>query len=262
MTMDYQPSLSLVSTPEEMGHMAALAVARLLKENRNAVLGLPTGGTAIYMYKELVRLYGEGKVDFSGAAFFNLDEYIGLPKDHPQSYAAYMQENLFKHVNAAPQNIFIPNGMALDTDQECRDYEARIQSKGKLDLLILGIGANGHIGFNEPGTSANTRTHKVILSDKTRADNARFFSDLASVPTEAITMGLQTIMDAQRILLLAHGEAKAKPIQHLLKGQATEDVPGSLLRCHRNVHLIIDAAAYPLTPSGTRGEYSNTCYPK
>lgn len=227
-----------------MSKKAAQEVASLLRKKPDAVIGLATGSTPIGMYKELVRMHREEGLDFSKATFFNLDEYMGIPKDHPQSYHHFMREHLFAHVNADPARIHIPNGMTTDIAQECASYDQKIRDAGGIDLQVLGIGANGHIGFNEPGTAFGLGTHMVELSEQTRRDNARFFEgDISKVPTHAITMGPDTIMKAKRVLLLASGEAKEVTVDNAFNGKVTEALPASILQNHPDTTFYLDAKA-------------------
>ncbi|RLI23840.1 glucosamine-6-phosphate deaminase, partial [Candidatus Bathyarchaeota archaeon] len=188
----------------------------------------------------------EEGLSFSRVTTFNLDEYVGLPPDHPQSYHYYMFHNLFDHVDVRRENVHIPDGMAENLDEECRRYEEAIKEAGGIDLQLLGIGRNGHIGFNEPGSPFDSRTRVVKLSEQTRKDNARFFNSIDEVPTHAITMGIGTIMEARRIILIASGEAKAEAIAKAVKGPKTVDVPASALQDHPDCLFIIDKEAASL----------------
>jgi glucosamine-6-phosphate deaminase len=234
------------STAREMEQDIAQQIASLLQKNAKAVLGLATGGTPLPIYKELVRLHREEGLDFSQATFFNLDEYVGLPPEHPCSYHSYMKEHLYSHINANPKNIHIPNGMASDIGMECSAYEALIAASSGIDLQILGIGENGHIGFNEPGTPFSSRTHLVDLVEKTRNANARFFSSLADVPRQAISMGISTILEAKRIILIANGETKRAAVNGLLYAPISPDMPATALRLHKDVTLVVDGIAFGL----------------
>lgn len=223
---------------------AAHEIAALLRAKPDAVIGMATGGTPEPMYAELVRMHKEEGLDFSKATFFNLDEYVGLPHDHPQSYHAYMHKHLYSHVNADPCKINILNGLAEDKDHECRAFEAKIKDAGGIDLQILGIGENGHIGFCEPGTPFDSKTHCVTLTDSTRKANARYFDDdINKVPTHALTMGLDTIMQAKRVILLANGEKKAQAIGKALNEPKTDRLPASILQDHPNATFMVDNAA-------------------
>jgi glucosamine-6-phosphate deaminase len=240
---EYEPDTSVFTTAKDVGLCAANLVGTQLKEDPLSVLGLPTGGTALAMYEELVRLYNNG-LDFSRTTFFNPDEYIGLPPEHPQSYHAYMKHNLFDHINANPNNIFIPNGMALDIEQECTHYENAIKTRGGIKLQLLGVGRNSHLGHCEPGTPFDSRTHKSILAQETRQDNARFFYRLEDVPSRAITIGLATMLQAERIILLATGEQKSKALYALLRQPVSIAHPVTILRRHQRVQLLADRDAF------------------
>lgn len=227
----------------EMSCEAGRIVARQILAKEDSVLGLPTGDTPIGMYEEVVQLDNRRFIDFSKIITFNLDEYYGLSPDHPQSYHRYMREKLFNHVNAQEGNIHVPDGVARDIEEECRRYEEEIYRYGGIDLQILGIGPNGHIGFNEPGSDWETTTRLVKLSEETRRREARHFRDPAEVPTQAITMGIKTIMRATIILLLACGKEKAEITFKALKGPITKQVPASTLQLHPTVTVILDKEA-------------------
>ena len=200
-----------------------------------SVLGLPTGATPERVYALLVQTYRAGRCDWRDATTFNLDEYRGLGRDHPQSYAQYMRRALFDHVNCPDASIHIPNGLAPDPAQEAAAYEAAIDRAGGVDLLLLGLGENAHIGFNEPGSPHDSRTRLVTLTANTLSRNARFFPPGTTQPTEAITMGIGTILSARRLVLLVTGEAKAEALRASLYGPVTEAVPGSALQRHNEV---------------------------
>jgi glucosamine-6-phosphate deaminase len=236
----------IVKDYEEVSREAALRIAEIIRSKPDAVLGLATGSTPIGCYRELIRMHKMEGLSFSKVSTFNLDEYVGLAPDHPQSYHYYMFQNLFNHVDIKVENIHIPNGVAEDLDEECLNYEESIKRAGGIDLQLLGIGRNGHIGFNEPGSSFESRTRVVKLSEQTRMDNARFFKSLDEVPTHAITMGIATIMEAKRIILLASGEAKAEAISKAIKGPKTVMVPASALQDHEDCLFIVDRKAASL----------------
>ena len=231
---------------QEMSCEAARIAVRQILAKEDSVLGLPTGDTPIGMYEELIQLYNRSLINFSKVITFNLDEYYGLPSDHPGSYHQYMRKVLFNHVNIPEGNIHIPNGVAEDVEEECRRYEEEIYRYGGIDLQILGIGPNGHIGFNEPGSYWETTTRLVKLSEETRKMELRHFRDPAEVPTQAITMGIKTIMRATTILLLASGKEKAKATTKALKGPVTKKVPASILRLHPTITVIVDKEAASL----------------
>jgi glucosamine-6-phosphate deaminase len=232
-----------VKNYEEMSERAGDLLIQKLTAEKNPVLGLATGSTPEGMYAYLAEKYKAGKVSFSHAQSFNLDEYVGLDAEDPNSYRFYMQEQLFRHIDIKEENVHLPNGTATDLEAECRAYEKKIEHAGKIDLQVLGIGLNGHIGFNEPGTSFTSRTHVVALDETTRKANARFFNSMEEVPTQAITMGMQTIMESKEILMLVSGEKKAKTLSKLLKEEVNENFPASILHQHPNVTIIADEAA-------------------
>lgn len=229
---------------EDMSRAAARIVAEEIRKKPDIVLGLATGGTPLGMYKELVRMHREEGLDFSRVITFNLDEYCGLSPEDEHSYHYYMYENFFKHVNVKPENIHIPDGRAEDMDEYCREYDREVQRAGGIDLQILGIGRNGHIGFNEPGDELITETHVTILTEETRLANARFFGKLENVPERAVTMGLGTIMKAKKIILLANGKEKAPIMAELLSDtNVTTKVPASFLHLHPDTTVIMDTDA-------------------
>jgi len=231
---------------DEMSKEAAKRVAAMVRKKPDCVLGLATGSTPIGLYKELVRMHKEEGLDFSKVTTFNLDEYVGLPPEHNQSYHYFMWENLFKHINIDPRNVYIPQGMAENVDEFCEWYENRIKEVGGIDLQILGIGSNGHIAFNEPGSSLGSRTRIKTLKESTRRDNARFFSSIDEVPKYAITMGIGTIMEAQEIILLASGKNKADALKKTVEGPITAMCPASALQLHRKATIIADEEAASL----------------
>lgn len=229
---------------EDMSRAAARIVAEEIRKKPDIVLGLATGGTPLGMYKELIRMHREEGLDFSQVITFNLDEYYGLSPEDEHSYHYYMYENFFKYVNVKPENIHIPDGKAEDLDEYCRKYDKEVQKFGGIDLQILGIGRNGHIGFNEPGDELITETHVTTLTEETRLANARFFGKLENVPAKAVTMGLGTIMKAKKILLLANGKEKAPIMAELLSDtNVTTKVPASFLHLHPDTIVIMDREA-------------------
>jgi glucosamine-6-phosphate deaminase len=230
-------------SPEEMSKTAARVVARTLNSKPNAVLGLATGSTPLGLYKELVRMHQEEGLDFSQITTFNLDEYVGLTHKHPQSYHYFMYENLFRHINIPKQNIYIPSGTTDNYEAFCKWYEQRIVESGGIDLQILGIGSDGHIAFNEPTSSLGSRTRIKTLARQTIEDNARFFSAPDEVPVYAITMGVGTILEAHKIILLAHGKHKADAVAAAIEGPVTSKVTASALQLHRDVMFIVDRDA-------------------
>jgi glucosamine-6-phosphate deaminase len=228
---------------EEMCRAAAREVANVLNAKPNAVLGLATGSTPLGLYQELARMYERRELDFSHVATFNLDEYVGLPISHRQSYYHFMHENFFQHVNIPPQNIHIPSGTTNNYRAFCEWYERRIKDFGGIDMQILGIGSDGHIGFNEPGSSLSSRTRLKTLAKSTIDDNARFFENRKDVPIYAITMGVGTILEARRIILLANGANKASAIAAAVEGPVTSMVTASALQLHPRAKVYVDEAA-------------------
>jgi glucosamine-6-phosphate deaminase len=219
-------------------------IAAWLRENPRLVLGLPTGRTPVRLYRELVALHMRGQADFSDATTFNLDEFAGIEPSHPGSYRTFMDHHLFAHVNLPTDRIHFLNGAAGDLAAECRRYEAAIASVGGIDLQLLGIGTNGHIGFNEPARALEARTHKVTLKAETRRSNAGLFGgDADRVPREALSMGMATILHARRIVLIATGKSKAPVIQRMVDGPITPKLPASFLELHGNVELWLDEPA-------------------
>ena len=231
---------------EQVSDFAATQVLRMVNSNPKAVLGLPTGSTPLGMYKELVNMYKQGLVSFQNVTTFNLDEYIGLSPDDKNSYHYYMYENFYKHVNVGEMNINIPNGKALDLEQECRDYEHKIKTAGGIDLMLLGLGVNGHIGFNEPGPLFSPVTHSIDLDKSTIEANARFFKSISEVPTSALTMGIGSIMRSRRVLLLATGDSKKVAVKNSIQGPVTPQVPASVLQLHSNATFLLDKDAASL----------------
>jgi glucosamine-6-phosphate deaminase len=230
-------------TYEQMSRAAAREVADVLNAKPNAVLGMATGSTPLGVYQELVKLHDRGEVDFSHVTTFNLDEYVGLPITHPQSYHHFMQENFFRHVNIPPQNVHIPSGTTTNYRAFCEWYEERIRQAGGIDLQILGIGSDGHIAFNEPGSSLSSRTRLKTLAKPTIDDNARFFDRREDVPIYAITMGVGTIMDARQVLLLANGAKKAEAIAAAIEGPVTSMITASALQLHPSCKSFLDEPA-------------------
>jgi len=228
---------------DEMSQKVAEIIKQSLLKKPNLVLGLATGSTPLGTYQEIIKKHKKEKLDFSQVTTFNLDEYVNLSSDHPQSYNYYMQKNLFQQINLQEKNIFIPDGKAQDLDKYCAWYEEKIQEKGGIDLQIVGIGRNGHIGFNEPGSKFSSQTRVISLDRKTIEDNARFFADISQVPRKAITMGIAGILQAKKILLLANGEHKAEIVFQALKGRISEDLPASVLQKHPDLVVILDQEA-------------------
>jgi glucosamine-6-phosphate deaminase len=228
----------------EISRQAAQLVASAVRKKPSLTLGLATGGTMVAVYQELVGLHKADSLDFSRVVTFNLDEYLGLPASHPQSFHHFMHENLFAHVNVNPRNIHIPDGTIRgDYDQYCKSYEDAIHKAGGIDLQLLGIGRNGHIGFNEPTSSLGSRTRLKVLDQETLDDNAKFFAPDEESPRCAITMGIGSILEARKILLLATGASKAAAVTKSIEGPVTSAVPASALQLHPDVTFIIDDPA-------------------
>lgn len=231
---------------QAMSKWVGKQVIERVKSIRQPILGLATGSTPEGLYRYLIEANKNGDVSFENVTTFNLDEYIGLDADDPNSYQYFMKEKLFDQIDIDPNHTHLPNGMATDIEQECSDYEALIKKTGVIDLQILGLGVNGHIAFNEPGTSFASRTKRTDLVAETIEANSRFFENKADVPTQAITMGIETIMESKEIILLASGENKAEAIRQLVEGEVTEDFPASILQKHPQVTIVIDEAAASL----------------
>lgn len=239
--------LKVLKDYDAMSETAANLVAGLLKEKKNAVLGLPTGSTPEGMYDRLVEMCRKGLIDFSAVKTFNLDEYIGLNPGHPQSYHYYMHRKLFDHVNIDRGNINIPYSESVEGIEEtCREFDKKIEQAGGIDIQVLGIGVNGHIGFNEPARHLRADTHLVDLAEETIAANSRFFQSREEVPRKAITMGMGSIMKARKVLLMASGESKAKAVRDSFSGLVSTEVPASLLQLHREAVVILDREAASL----------------
>ena len=228
---------------EKMSQVAARLVARVMNAKPNAILGLATGSTPLGLYKELVRMHRDEGLDFSQVTTFNLDEYVGLTRDHEQSYHYFMHENLFKHINIPEQNIHIPSGTTENYAAFCSWYENRIVECGGIDLQILGIGGDGHIAFNEPSSSLGSRTRIKTLAKQTIDDNARFFDSAEDVPIYAITMGVGTIMEARKLFLLANGSSKAAAVAAAVEGPVTSMITASAIQMHPDTICILDKEA-------------------
>jgi glucosamine-6-phosphate deaminase len=239
--------IRIFDTPGQVAVALGRRVADALRGTPEIVLGLPTGRTPVAMYAELRRLHGASQADFSRAVTFNLDEFAGVPSSHPGSFRQYMEHHLFRSVNLAPERIHFLDGAAPDLDAECNRYESAIVAAGGLDLQILGIGTNGHIGFNEPGDELISRTHRVTLAETTRRDNAALFGgDQARVPREALSMGMGTILKAATLILVAMGARKARCIERTINGPLTPHLPASFLQLHRRAELYLDREAASL----------------
>ena len=231
--------LIIQPSPDQATEIAARTIAALIQRKPDAVLGLATGSTPLGLYRQLIRM----NLDWRWVRTFNLDEYVGLPIDHPQSYHAFMHDKLFRHINIDPRHVHIPDGNADDIPAHCADYEQRIRDCGGIDLQVLGIGSDGHIGFNEPSSSLASRTRIKTLTQRTRADNARFFASADEVPSHVITMGIGTIMEARTNLLLAFGAKKAQALAEAAEGPVTAMNPASALQLHPDTRVCLDEAA-------------------
>ena len=229
---------------EEMSKEAADIVSSEMKrKNAKFVLGLATGSTPLGLYKELIRMHKEEGLDFSNVTTFNLDEYYGLSPDHEQSYSFFMWKNLFEHINIKKENIHIPDGLAKDVEEYCERYEAMIKEAGGIDLQVLGIGSDGHIGFNEPISSLGSRTRLKTLTEETIEDNARFFENKDDMPKYAITMGVGTIFEAHKCILLASSLKKAEVLAQAVEGPVTAYITASALQLHRDTIVVVDEEA-------------------
>jgi len=230
----------------DLSRKAANIISAQIIMKPDAVIGLATGSSPIGTYKQLIEWYNKGDLDFSEIRTVNLDEYKGLSPDDAQSYAYFMKTNLLSHVNILPENTNIPNGLEEDPEVECKRYDKVLHSMGGIDLQLLGIGGNGHIGFNEPGNNFDKETHCVTLTEATIDANARFFESRDDVPRYAYTMGIKNIMQAKRILLIASGKEKAQALYDSFYGPITPNVPGSILQIHNHVTVVADEAALSL----------------
>jgi len=230
-------------TPAEAARIAAMLIARAIERKPALVLGLATGGTPLHLYDELVRMHREEGLDLSRVRTFNLDEYLGLPPDHPASYRRFMKEHFFDRTNIDPRRTFVPDGLTQDIPRHCREYEELIESVGGIDIQILGIGSDGHIGFNEPTSSLASRTRDKMLTAQTRRDNARFFASPDDVPNSCLTMGIGTILDSRQCLLLAFGSHKADAVAAAVEGPVTSMIPASALQFHADAKVLVDEPA-------------------
>ena len=229
---------------EEMSQKAAEMIADEMKAKKNATLGLATGSTPIGTYDCLVEKYNAGEIDFSDVITFNLDEYYPISPDNEQSYMYFMRKNLFDRVNVKLENVHIPSGSCDDIEKECKAYDEALAANGSVDIQVLGIGQNGHIGFNEPSSELVAGTHPTVLEQDTRVANSRFFASLDEVPTHAVTMGMASIMSAKKIILLANGKGKHAAISAMVNDKITTSIPATLLKLHPDVTVICDKAAY------------------
>lgn len=248
----------------DLSQMAAEIIAGQIRAKPNSVIGLATGSTPLGMYRELIKIYQHNRFSFSEAVTFNLDEYVALGKADHNSYHYYMKQNFFHHVDIQEKNQHIPDGEAGNIEQECMEYEQKIKAAGGIDLQILGIGRNGHIGFNEPDVKFEAVTHQAMLDEETVKANARFFSAIDQVPRSAISMGIKTIMDTKKILLLVSGADKAEMVYRAVFGAISPEVPASILQLHPAVTVIVEEDAAKLlrtnrqvqSPGGGQAELS------
>ena len=228
---------------EAVARVVADVVDRLVTSKPNAVLGLATGSSPLGAYSELVRRHRAGTLDFRRVTAFLLDEYVGLPPDHPETYRAFIERQFAGLVDIDPANVRVPDGSSPDVGAACADYEEQIRAAGGVDLQLLGIGADGHLGFNEPTSSLASRTRVKTLTERTRHDNARFFGDVDAVPRHVVTQGIATILDARHLILIACGEAKAEPIAHAVEGPVASMCPASAIQLHPHASVVVDEAA-------------------
>lgn len=231
---------------EEMSRSAARILAAQIIVKPDCVLGLATGSSPVGLYKHLVAQYEQGDLDFSKVTSINLDEYKGLAPDHEQSYRKFMNTHLFDHVNIDLSRTFVPNGMEADSEKACSSYDSRIEAEGGIDLQLLGLGNNGHIGFNEPAEAFATGTHCVELTQSTIEANKRFFASEEDVPRYAYTMGIRNIMQARKILMIVSGKAKAQALRDAVCGPVTPKMPASILQLHKDVTIVADEEALSL----------------
>ena len=227
-----------VDSYEKLSRQAANIISAQVIIKPESVLGLATGSSPIGTYKQLIEWYKKGDIDFSDTVSVNLDEYVGLDGNNPQSYRYFMNTNFFDHINIKKENTFVPNGISADTDKECKEYDERIKNLGGIDLQLLGIGLDGHIGFNEPDDFFVKNTHVVELHSSTIEANSRFFEDKSQVPKKAITMGMVSIMQAKKILLIANGANKREIIEKAFFGPVTPKIPASILQLHSDITVI------------------------
>lgn len=233
----------IFETAQEAAVAGAEIIAEVMKSKENPVLGLATGSTPVGMYQELIRKNAAGELDFSKVRSYNLDEYIGLDGSHDQSYRYFMNHNLFDHVNIDKENTHVPCGTGADHEADAKQYDAMIEAAGNIDVQVLGIGNNGHIGFNEPGKVFVKGTHVVDLTESTIDANQRFFASRDDVPRQAITMGMGGIMSARKVILMAFGKNKAQAIYNTVNGPVDPMVPASLLQLHGDVIVLLDKDA-------------------
>lgn len=239
-------NVKIFNSANEIGAAAAKIIIDKIKENDSTILGLATGSSPIPTYKEIIKAYNAGEISFKNVKSFNLDEYCGIPASDRNSYYTFMHENLFDSIDINPDNTQVPDGNPADVDAFCKAYDESIKNAGGIDIQILGIGRNAHIGFNEPADEFTKGTYKVKLTESTIEANKRFFDKVEDVPTEAITMGVESILDAKEIILIATGKDKAQAIHDMIKGEISPACPASILQKHNNVHIFIDKDAASL----------------
>lgn len=238
--------VKIFETKEQMGIYAADIIENVMKSKEYPVLGLATGDTPITTYNELIKRYKNGEISFKNVKTYNLDEYVGLPKNDKNSYYTFMHEHLFDKVDIDSENIHIPDGNPADIEKFCREYDREIDDAGGIDIQFLGIGRNGHIGFNEPSDKFTEGTYKVKLTESTIEANKRFFEKESDVPKYAVTMGIKNIMKAREIILMAYGFNKAEAVKNMIEGPVSPSCPASILQNHPNVHVILDKDASSL----------------
>jgi len=237
------PSITVAASDDEFSTIAADQVQRLLRTRMDSILALPTGNTPVPLYAELSRRCLNEEMSFAEVRTFNLDEFVAMPSEHPASFETYMMTHLFAHIDVDMANVHMPDGNSSNLEQECRAYERDIAALGGIDLAIVGIGGNGHLAFNEPGAAFDSRTRVVDLTAESLEAHASEFGGLAQVPRRAITMGIGTILEARRILLLARGREKAEIVARAVRGPITREVPASALQSHPNVLVLLDRAS-------------------
>lgn len=243
MTFVRSPRVTVFQDAHAAAHVVAARIIDAVVATPSLVLGLATGRTPIPLYEEVAKTSAERSVDWSGVTTFNLDEFVGVPPDHPGSYRQFMEQHLFRHVNVQPERINFLDG-TRDPEEECRRYERAIVAAGGIDIQVLGIGTNGHIGFNEPGPELQSRTHRVSLKAESRRSNATLFAgDVSKVPTEALSMGMATILQARSLVLLANGQSKAGCIARAVNGPLTTQLPASFLQLHHDAEVVLDRGA-------------------
>lgn len=238
--------IKIFNNSEEIGNAAAEIISNIILSKNDAVLGLATGASPVPTYKKLIADFKSGKISFKDVKTFNLDEYCSIPASDKNSYYTFMHENLFDHIDIKEENVHVPNGNPENAEEYCASYDESIKNAGGIDVQVLGIGRNGHIGFNEPSDAFTAGTYKVKLTDSTIEANKIYFDCEEDVPREAITMGVESIINAREIILIAEGTAKAQAIHDMVKGEISPACPASILQKHNNVHIFIDKAAASL----------------